>query len=66
VGKSALAYRLAHAGTRLPRRTIRVSLTNAPSVEELLKGMLSLFPERDTQAVGAPMEQLMACLTDEA
>ncbi|MFE7467782.1 TIR domain-containing protein [Streptomyces sp. NPDC057499] len=66
VGKSALAYRLAHTGTKKPRRTIWVSLTNAPSLDELLHGILSLFPDRDTRSDGTPTEQLVSCLTAEA
>ncbi|MDT0442058.1 TIR domain-containing protein [Streptomyces johnsoniae] len=66
VGKSALAHQIAHVGTKSHRRTIWVSLTNAPPVAELLHGILSLFPDRDAQAAGTPTEQLGACLTDEA
>ncbi|KPC79563.1 TIR domain-containing protein [Streptomyces sp. NRRL S-4] len=66
VGKSALAFRLAHAEAKAPRRTIWVSLTNAPSVDELLNGLLSLFPDRDTRSNRTPTEQLITCLTNEA
>ncbi|MCX4777622.1 hypothetical protein [Streptomyces sp. NBC_01264] len=66
MGKSALAFRLAHTGAQTSRRVIWVSLTNAPTVDELLHGLLSLFPDRDTRASGTSIEQLIACLTGEA
>ncbi|MFF9216237.1 TIR domain-containing protein [Streptomyces viridosporus] len=65
VGKSALAYRLAQAGGTSSRRTIWVSLTNAPPADAFLHGLLSLFTDRDTASPGTPLEQLITCLDDE-
>lgn len=66
VGKSALAYQLTHVGAKTPRRTIWCSLTNAPSLDDLVRGVISLFPERDPAPDASPEGQLLECLTRES